>query len=492
MISLIIGRYFPFRSRTTLYSKERVISIKGAIQTTTSHDEKLSFWTKAAYGIGDLGNSVGPGTVIPFWYTFFLTDIARLDLHLVSLFWIIVTIWDAINDPLFGFLSDRTRTRWGRRRPYLLFGALPFGVTFALLWLIPPVESQVLLFTYYTAMYILFETASTAVCCPYLALTPELTRDHDERTSLVTYRMVVSIGAGLAAPLLFGLLIFPMFPDRNPHAYQTIGLICGASFVPPVLIAFLGTRERPEFQQERALSLREAVRFVLRNVPFRYTLAIGILSWMPVVVAQGVFAYYFIHWIGMTEGEVSLVQVAILGLTLLCLPVVLWMARRLEKKTAYIVAAATWAVVMLTILWIPRGAKVLASVLASLSGFGVAAAHLIPSAMMPDVLEVDQLMSDRRQEGIYTGVTIFANKLAQAVILALLPTALRWSGYVQPSPQNPTPSQPGSVLTALRLLLAILPALLLAVSIVVARVYPITRERHAEIRRELKMLRGLE
>jgi GPH family glycoside/pentoside/hexuronide:cation symporter len=119
---------------------------------------KLSFWTKATYSIGDLGNSVGPGTVIPFWYTIFLTDIVRLDLGLVSLFWIIVTAWDAINDPLFGFLSDRTRTRWGRRRPYLLFGALPFGVAFILLWVIPPIHSQVLLFAYYTAMYILFET----------------------------------------------------------------------------------------------------------------------------------------------------------------------------------------------------------------------------------------------------------------------------------------------------------------------------------------------
>lgn len=462
------------------------------VQPTTSRGEKLSFWTKAAYGIGDLGNSVGPGTVIPFWYTFFLTDIARLDLHLVSLFWVIVTVWDAINDPLCGFLSDRTRTRWGRRRPYLLFGALPFGVTFALLWLIPPVESQVLLFAYYTAVYVLFETAFTAVSCPYVALAPELTQDHDERTSLVTCRMIVSIGAGLAVPLLFGLVIFPLFPDRDPRAYQIVGLICGASFVPSVIIAFVGTRERPEFQIESAPPLREAARFVLCNVPFRYVLAIGVLSWMPVVVAQAVFAYYFIYWIGMTEGETSLVQGCILGLALLCLPVVLWLARRLEKKTAYIIAAATWAVVMLTILWIPRGAKVLACVLAPLSGFGVAAAHLLPSAMMPDVLEVDQLKSGRRQEGAYAGVAIFVGKLAQTVVLVLFPAMLRWSGYVQPTLQNPAPSQPDSALTALRLLLAILPALLLAVSIVVAWGYPITRERHAEIRRQLEMLRGLE
>ncbi|MBN1811694.1 MAG: MFS transporter [Anaerolineae bacterium] len=466
------------------------MSAADTVQPTTLFSRKLSFWTKATYSIGDLGNSVGPGTVIPFWYSIFLTDIVRLDLWLVSLFWIIVTAWDAINDPLFGFLSDRTRTRWGRRRPYLLFGALPFGVTFILLWIIPPIHSQVLLFAYYTATYILFETVYTAVYCSYSALTPELTQDHDERTSLVTYRMVVSIGAGLAAPLLFALVIFPMFPDRDPRAYQTIGLICGLSFISPLLIAFLGTRERPESQRGSALSLREAVRFVLRNVTFRYVLSISILSWMPVVVAQAIFAYYFIYWIGMTEDATSLLQVAILGLALLFLPVVLWLARRLEKKTAYIIAAATWAVVMLTTLLVPRGAKVLVFILAPLSGFGVAAAHVLPSAMMPDVLEVDELMSGQRQEGIYMGMAVFVSKLAQAVVLGLLPAVLRWSGYIQPTAQNPTPAQPAAALNALRLLIAILPALLLAASIVVAWFYPLTRQRHAEIRRELEVRRG--
>ncbi len=447
--------------------------------------EKLSFWRKAAYGIGDLGNSVGPGTIVPFWYTFFLTDIARLDLRLVSLFWLVVTIWDAVNDPLFGFLSDHTRTRWGRRRPYLLFGALPFGVSFALIWLIPPTHSQALLFAYYTLAYIFYEATFTAVSCPYAALTPELTLDHDERTSLVTYRMAVSIGAGLAAPLLLWKVIFPLFPDRDPRAYQIIGLAFGASFILPTLIAFFGTRERPEFQQASAPPLRQALRFVLRNVPFRYTLTLRILSWMPVVIVQAVFAYYLMYWIGLTEDETSLLQGVILAVALVFLPVVLWLARRFEKKTAYVIAVTSWTAVMLAILPVPQHARTPVYILAALAGFGVAAAHLIPSAMDPDVLEADELMSGRRQEGAYTGVTVFVHKLAQAAVMALLPAVLRWSGYVQPTSDNPIPPQPDSALSALRLLVSILPALLLAASIVVAWFYPITRQRYAAMRREL-------
>jgi GPH family glycoside/pentoside/hexuronide:cation symporter len=446
-------------------------------------EQPLPFWRKVAYALGEMTIAGGPGTVIPFWYTFFLTDVARLDLGLVSLFWLIVTLWDAVNDPLFGFLSDRTRTRWGRRRPYLLFGAVPLGVTFAMLWLIPPTQSQGLLFAYYTVVYILFEAAFTAVSCPHVALTPELTLDHDERTSLVTYRMVVNITTSLAVPLLLGLVVFPMFPERDPLAYRTIGIAAGAVCIPPMLIAFLGTRERPDFQAREPLPLLKSMRYVLRNYALRFTLSIRILSWMPVVIAQAIFAYFLIYWTGMTEDETSMVQGVIMAVSLVLLPLVMWLAKRFEKKTAYIIAAATWAVVMLSILLIPPQTKLPAYIIAALAGFGVGAAHLLPRAMEPDVLEVDELMSGRRQEGAYSGVAVFADKLARAIILALLPAVLSLAGYVQPTAEIPTPPQPASALTALRLLISVLPTILLVASIAVAWRYPLTRQRFRRIRR---------
>ncbi len=451
----------------------------------THASEKLTFWQKATYGIGELGSSVGPGTIIPFWYSIFLTDIVRMDLKLVSLFWLVVTLWDAVNDPLFGFLSDHTRSRWGRRRPYLLFGAVPFGVFFALLWVIPQTQNQWLLFAYYTIMYILYEGAATAIGCPYNAIMPELTLDHDERTSLVTYRMAVSIGAGLAAPLLLGLVIFPMFPARSAQAYQTIGVISGLTFIPPLLITFFGTRERAEFQIEKPLPLREAISFVARNHVFRYALALRILSWMPVVIVQAVFAYYLIYWAGMSEDETSIVQGVILAVALLFLPAVDWLAKRIEKKNAYIVTTVTWMLVMLTLLPVPQGAKVPIYIIAALAGLGVASAHVLPSAISPDVMEVDELMSGRRQEGAYTGISVFIDKLARLVVLALLPIVLRWAQYVQPTDADPFPAQPALTLTALRVFVSVVPAVVLGISIVIAYFYPITRAKYAEIQRQL-------
>ena len=216
--------------------------------------ERLSAWRKAAYAVGDLGNSAGPGTIVPFWYLYFLTDVARLDPALTGLSILVGKVWDAINDPLVGVLSDRTRSRWGRRRPYLLFGAVPFGVTFALLWIVPPIKNELLLAAYFALTYILFDTAFTFVGCPYSALTPELSLDHDERTSLLTYRMFVSIVAGLLTALLLGEIIFPAFPDEEDTAFRAMGIVCGAIFVVPVLITFFGTRERKEFQAQEALN----------------------------------------------------------------------------------------------------------------------------------------------------------------------------------------------------------------------------------------------
>jgi glycoside/pentoside/hexuronide:cation symporter, GPH family len=453
--------------------------------TVAPQSEKLSFWTKAAYAIGELGSSAGPGTIVPFWYLYFLTEVAGLEPALAGLSLLLGKAWDAVNDPLVGMLSDRTRTRWGRRRPFLLFGALPFGATFALLWIVPPIESQILLCLYYALIYVVFDTAFTLIACPYQALTPELTLDHDERTSVLTYRAAVSILAGLLAAVLLGQVIFPSFPGEEREAFRAVGIVCGALFVVPVLIAFFSTRERKEFQAEAAPSPLEGLRYVLRNTEWRYTLSMSLLSWVPVDIASAVFPFFLVYWIGMNEGDASMVLGVILASSTLFLPLVLWLSRRVEKKSAFIIATASWAVVMLAVLLVPQGAVTHAYVIAALTGFGVSSAHLLPNAMGTDVLEVDELMSGKRQEGIYAGFTVFVRKLSTALVLALIGPVLSWSGYIRGADV-----QSASALTAIRMLIAVLPAIILVSACIVAWRYPLTRQRHMEILQELALRRS--
>ncbi len=460
--------------------------------TAAPPGEKLSLWTKTAYAFGGIGNAIGLGAIIPFWYTFFLTDIARLDLGLISLFWVIVTTWDALNNPLVGYFSDRTRTRWGRRRPYLLFGALPFGLFFVLLWWIPPTHNQALLFAYYLVIYILFETAATLVSCPYSALAPELTRDHDERTSLMMAEMVVTILAGVLVPVLFSFVVLPLFPERDPRAYQLLALICGVSFVVTTLLTFFVTQERPETQRESPLSFRETVGYMLKNVPYRYALAIYVFGWMSVSVVTTLFAYYFIYWVGMSLDEVSILQGGIMLAAWLFLPVVSRLSLRFEKKTAYILAVGSWAVLMLFTLMVPQGSKFLAYLICGLSGLGISAIHLMPSSMLPDVIEADELVSGYRQEGAYSGMTTFSSKLGQMVVLALLPVLLNRTGYLPPGEGGAAAGQPASALQAIRIMIAVIPAVLLGLSLIAARLYPLTRAKHAQLRGQIEDLQRVQ
>jgi GPH family glycoside/pentoside/hexuronide:cation symporter len=460
------------------------MSLTHTAQLTASRGEKLSFWTKVAYAIGDLSNSVGPGTVVPFWYLFFLTDVAHLDPAWAGLTILVGGLWDAINDPLVGLLSDRTRTRWGRRRPYLLFGALPYGVAFALMWIVPPIQNQVLLSLYFALVYILYDAAVTIVSCPYYALTPELTLDHDERTSLTTYRMFVSILTGLLAAVGFAL-VFESTPDKQT-AFLMMGFGCAVLFVPTILIAFFGTRERAAFQLEAPPRPLGSLRCVVRNREWRYTLGMRLASWMPVDIASAVFAYYLIYWIGMGATEASLVQAVILASATVFLPLISWMARRWEKKTAFIVSIASWAVVMMGTLLVPQGAKPLAYLVAFLVGPGVAAAHVLPSAMSADALDVDELSSGRRQEGVYAGFEVFVRKLSTKLVLAALGPILAWSGYVEGVAQQ-TPR----TLLALRVLIGVVPAVILTCAILIAWAYPLTRTRHQEIQAVLAQRRAV-
>ena len=160
--------------------------------------QKLSRFAKFIYGSGDLGFSL-TGTIIGAYFLFFLIDVVGVKPAIAGIAILIGRTWDYINDPIIGYISDRTRSKWGRRRPFLLFGALPFAIAFTLMWYRPPIEGQIGLVLYYATAYVLFDAAATFVYMPYFALTPELTDDYDERTSLTSYRMFFSIMGSLLA-----------------------------------------------------------------------------------------------------------------------------------------------------------------------------------------------------------------------------------------------------------------------------------------------------
>ena len=160
--------------------------------STSTKNGPLSIWVKLAYGSGDW-SLASFGTLRQVFYAIFLTDVVGLEPRLASFAALIGIIWDAVNDPIVGTISDRVRSRWGRRRPFLLFFSIPFGLSFIMLWWAPPFQNQYLLAATVCLTFMLSDTLQTLVSIPFYALTPEISSDYDERTSLTGYRMFFNL-----------------------------------------------------------------------------------------------------------------------------------------------------------------------------------------------------------------------------------------------------------------------------------------------------------
>ena len=202
--------------------------------------DKLSRRTKVFYGIGDLGNAA-VNSAIQFFLMKFYTDAALVLPALAGNALLIGKAWDAINDPLFGWISDRTKSRFGKRRVFMIFGAIPLGIAIALLWFVPA-SDRIAAFFWIAATFMLFDTLWTLTNVPYYALTSELTDDYDERSSLTAYRMVMAVPAYLVGAALTPAIVGLFALQQTGYAF--IGIAYGVIAAAALLISAAGIRER--------------------------------------------------------------------------------------------------------------------------------------------------------------------------------------------------------------------------------------------------------
>jgi GPH family glycoside/pentoside/hexuronide:cation symporter len=466
----------------------------------TVKEGRLPFWIKLAYGTGDWGTA-SYGTLRQIFYAIFLTDVVGLEPRLASFAALIGIIWDAINDPIIGVLTDRMRSRWGRRRPFLLIFAIPFGLSFMLLWWAPPFESQIAKAICITLAFMISDTLETLVSVPFSALTPELTQDYDERTSLTGFRMffnlMVSLVAAVAAPAIVdGVLAGG---GTQQQGYMLTAAIFGGLAALPFLLIFAVVREKPlgERKAEDEIPFAETVRTAWANIPFRFATLLYMLNWITFDLVALVLPFYLIYWI--SSGDL-LAQASVFGVSLpiesavfavllvtamVALPIWLYVSRWMSKKSAYIVGMVFWAGVQLVIFSIQPGQVNLVLLMSVFAGISVSSAHILPDSIFPDVIEWDELRTRRRQEGIYYGVKNFIRKLTGALAIFIGLQVLGWFGYQSP-PEGATQfAQSEITLTAIRTLIGPFGAVLLFSAVLMAWFYPLTRERHARIRKLL-------
>lgn len=445
--------------------------------------ERVPRRTKILYGVGDLGFALAD-TTIGILYAIFLIDVVGLSPGLAAIAIFIGRSWDYINDPIIGYITDRTRTRWGRRRPYLLFGFLPFAFFFSMLWWKPPLESQVALAAYYSVAYLLYDAAITFVSMPYFCLTPELTLDYDERTTLTGYRMVFSILGGLIAFTVPLAIIGSMRPENANRVFLTCAFI-GLFSALPLLLTFAGTRERPEFQAQTQPKLKASLRAAIQNRPFIFAAGIFLFTWVALDIVQTMLLFFLKYRMNLEE-QSDLVAGTVFIAALLTLPFWEKVSRRFDKRAAYIAGMIFLITVIIILIVVnPSWGLMIVLALAALAGVGVGAMHVLPWSIIPDAIEWDELATNERHEGMFYSLVSLLKKVASSIALPLTLLVLDWSGYVSNAPVQ----TPGTVL-AIQAMVGVVPSIFLALGIVFAFFYPLNRASHAQVRAKLAARRA--
>ena len=452
--------------------------------------EKLNFWTKLAYGAGDLGPAICANIQV-FFLLYFFTNVAGLSASIAGSILMIGKISDAVNDPIIGVMSDRTVHPWGRRYPWMVFGAIPFGILFFLQWIVPT-TNQSFLFWYYVVIAVLFNIAYTIVNLPYAALTPELTQDFHERTSLNSFRFAFSIGGSILS-LVIAQLIFSIFKDNPIQQYLVLGIVCAIIAVLPIYWCFFGTRDRAVSNNTKKaeynntnLSIVEQIRIAFSNRPFLFVIGIYLCSWLGVQLTASILPYFVIYWMQLPEGTFPQVAIAVQGTALIMLFVWSFVSKKVGKKAVYFMGICLWIIAQGGLFFTQPGQVGLMYFLAVIAGFGVSTAYLVPWSMIPDVIDLDELNTGQRREGIFYSFMVFLQKIGLAIGLFLVGVALDIAGFIETIPGETPPTQPDSALLAVRIAIAPLPTIFLIVGLLLAYFYPITREVHNEILLKLR------
>jgi GPH family glycoside/pentoside/hexuronide:cation symporter len=447
--------------------------------------EKIPFLNKILYGTGDLGISMN-NSIITAFFSVFMVTVVGMPPGLVAIIFIIGRSWDFINDPIIGHLSDRTRTKWGRRRPFLLFGAIPFGLSFILLWLGPDF-SQTGLIIYYSLAYIVYEAMATIVYMPYYALTPELTEDYDERTKLTSYRMMFNIIGSLTAYILPLFIIGNDWTQATKQQVLVMAMVAAVIAATPFLIVFLSTKEKKEFQRQELPKFIPSLKAAFKNRPFVFGAMMYLFTWMTIIVVESNLQFFIIH-IVQRQSQSMIIMVSIFVTAIFALPIWNWVSKNWNKRYAYIGGVAFWAVVMMILIFMsPETPFWLILILCIMAGIGVSAAQVLPWSIIPDAIEWEEWQTGERNEGMFYSLITLLGKVGMAIAQPVGLLILQLTGFKEGQGviQSPT------ALLGVRLVMGPLPALLLLSGILMAVFYPLTREQHHEVVKALRLRREI-
>lgn len=426
------------------------------------------------YAVGDLGINLYFISTLTY-LLYFYTDVLGISAAAAAGVFLVARMVDAVTDPLMGAIAERTRTRWGRLRPYLLWGALPLGAITVATFSVPDLdESGKVIWAYVT--YTLFGILYTVVTIPYSALTASLTDDYQERTRLSTFRMAFAFSGALIVSVCVAQWV-RMF--ANPaEGYVLIMSIFACVATLLLLITFFNTKEVVQPPPEQKLSLNDSLRAVFYNPPLLIVIALFTLGMLSFTVRQTVTIYYFSYNVGRPDliGAFFAATLATMFVGLVFVP---RLAERFSKAGAIQIGALFTVLASIGFYLTPVSEPVWVIFWGCLVALGGAPIAVLGWAMIPDTVDYAQWRFGKRADGAVYSMSSFFQKLAKALGGAGVATALATVGYVANQPQS------AETLDMILHLMTVVPIGLMVLMIFLARLYKLDGETHARMRADL-------
>jgi len=430
---------------------------------------------KLGYGVGDLAFNILINITSIFLLIFY-TDVFLIDPWLAGLIFLVSKLWNALIDPFIGYFIDRTDTRWGKMRPYMIFGAAPLAVCFFLVCASPDLEES-MRFAYGMATFLLFNSAFAIANVPYAALTASLTRDADERSNLTAYRMTFAtvgmlIAGGATKPLV------NLF-SSEATGYRIVAIIFGLFSIGVILLSAFNVKETVHQQSEDEKRISLNLKALSKNYPFILLVLSFVVTAIAVYAMASTTNYFFTYYVN-REDLISPALVILFVSAVIAFPLWLKVSKKTSKKATYISGLIVFGVSLVGIYLFRDIAPWQLLILIGFAGAGMSTYILFPWAMVPDTVEYSQWKTGIRQEGFLYGFFVFGLKLSQAFAGFFTGMVLSYVGYVANVEQTP------EALNGIRFLMTIMPCILITIGILLIVFYPITSEMHKKMLEDIE------
>lgn len=438
-------------------------------------DDEASTGELLCYGAAEIGNAAS-GTVVTGMVNPILNITLGVSPGLIGVMLAVKSFWEAFTDPAMGYVSDNWRKgKWGRRRGFIGVAGVLMTVFFIALWSLPAGLSERGYLIYFGVGLLLFSTAHTMFSAPYYALGIELSPHYHGRTRVVVYRGIFSKLVGFAGPWFFPFCLLPIFRDARQGVF-VLALIVGAIVLVTTLLTAFKTRERTGPQIGPRENFWHAIWGTISNVHFLKITAI----WVNMIFLLGVFSvfggYIVIYYVfagDVTKGATYQAIAGSLGsgLAMLSIPFVAWLSRRYEKHNALRIALVLMIMgSLLNMVCLDPRHPNWQFVIPFFYSLGISCVFTILGSMQADVVDVDELRSDKRREGMFGAAAGYFMKFSGAIASAMSGFALQATGFDVKLGGH----QGAGTILAMRLLYSVAPAILMLICFALLYRYPLT------------------